>query len=170
MLTSEEHYFKLFRAATAVVMDVDGVLTDGSLLVPDDGEPQRIMNIRDGYAMQLAVRKGLKIGVITGGKSSGVERRLRGLGIQNVTINSDDKTVAFNQLVTTMGLIPESTIYIGDDMPDLKVMKLCGVPCCPFDAIPEILSFSKYISPVKGGRGCVRDILEKVLKLQHKWE
>jgi 3-deoxy-D-manno-octulosonate 8-phosphate phosphatase (KDO 8-P phosphatase) len=116
------------------------------------------------------VKKGLALAVITGGKSEGVERRLNGLGIKHVISGMEMKAEAFQKLIKEINLDPDKTIYIGDDIPDLEAMKLCGIPCCPYDATPEILSIAKYISPFSGGKGCVRDILEKVLKLQGKWD
>lgn len=151
-------------------MDVDGVLTDGTLLLTNSGDQLRTMNIRDGYALQLAVRKGLKVAIITGGNSDGVTHRLKRLGIEDVISGMQNKNDALTDLAHRMNLDLSKTIYIGDDMPDLEVMKRCGIACCPHDAIPEIQSIAKYISPLPGGHGCVRDILEKVLKLQGKWE
>lgn len=168
-MNETQHYFELFKSATAVLMDVDGVLTDGSVVVNNNGDQLRTMNIRDGYALQLAVKKNLTVAVLTGGKSEGVVQRLNGLGILQVFTGVEDKPAALAQLTKTLNLDLPATIYIGDDIPDLEVMKLCGIPCCPYDAVPEIISIAKYISPVPGGRGCVRDILEKVLKLQGKW-
>lgn len=168
-MSETQHYFGLFKSATAILLDVDGVLTDGSVLVNNNGDQLRTMNIRDGYAMQLAVKKDLKVAVITGGKSESVVQRLNGLGILHVVTGVENKPAALAQLIQTLNLDLPTTIYIGDDIPDLEVMKLCGIPCCPYDAAPEIISIAKYISPVPGGKGCVRDILEKVLKLQGKW-
>ena len=110
-----------------------------------------------------------KVVVITGADSPGVVRRLNGLGLMNVLANVQDKKTVLLQAVQTLKIDLSTTIYIGDDIPDLEVMQLCGVPCCPADAAQEIASVSKYISPIKGGQGCVRDILEKVMKLQGKW-
>jgi len=150
-------------------MDVDGVLTNGSLLVNDAGEQWRTMNISDGYALQLAAKKDLKLAVISGGNSSGVVQRLKGLGISDVLINVPDKKSALISWARNNHADLPTTIYIGDDIPDLPAMQMCGVPCCPEDAAPEIQAVSVYISPLKGGKGCVREILEKVLKLQNKW-
>jgi len=166
----EPHYLSLLKSVTAIVMDVDGVLTDGSLLVMENADQLRRMNIRDGYSLQLAVKKGLTLAVITGGKSEGVVKRLNGLGIQHVIKNSDDKVSALNNLIKELNVDLKTTVYIGDDMPDLEAMKLCGIPCCPADACSEVIAISKYISPLEGGRGCVRDIVEKILKLQDKWQ
>jgi 3-deoxy-D-manno-octulosonate 8-phosphate phosphatase (KDO 8-P phosphatase) len=151
-------------------MDVDGVLTDGSVLIMENGDQLRKMSIRDGYALQLAVKKGLMLVVITGGKSEGVVKRLNGLGIQHVIKNSDDKISALNNLVKALNINLQTTVYIGDDMPDAEAMKLCGIPCCPGDACSEVIALSRYVSPFNGGHGCARDIIEKILKLQEKWQ
>ncbi len=163
------HYFELFKSANAIILDVDGVLTDGSLLITNGGDELRTMNIRDGYALQLAVKKGLTVAVITGGKSEGVLRRLNRLGVLYVLSGVDDKPKGLTQLAAAIKMDLSTAIYIGDDIPDLEVMQQCGIPCCPNDAAPEIQAISKYISPVAGGRGCVRDVIEKVLKLQGRW-
>lgn len=170
MKPSGLHYFDLFKTATAFILDVDGVLTDGSLLITNNGDELRSMNIRDGYALQLAVKKGYTIAVISGGKSEGVIRRLNRLGILYVLAGVDDKPKALTQLAAALKLDLSKTIYIGDDIPDLEVMRQCGIPCCPQDAASEVQEISKYISPLAGGKGCVRDIIEKVMKLQGRWE
>jgi 3-deoxy-D-manno-octulosonate 8-phosphate phosphatase (KDO 8-P phosphatase) len=166
---NDQHYLNLFKSATAIVMDVDGVLTDGTLVITDEGNQLRTMNIRDGFAIHQAVRQGFKLAVVSGGRSPGVLERLRSLGIEHVRISVEEKVNVLHKLTEELGLDLSSTIYIGDDIPDVEVMKLCGIPCCPADACSEVISISKYISPMKGGEGCVRDILEKVLKLQGKW-
>ncbi|MBK9732023.1 MAG: HAD-IIIA family hydrolase [Chitinophagaceae bacterium] len=168
--TTIPHYFDLFKEANAFVLDIDGVLTDGSLLVTNNGDELRSMNIRDGYALQLAVKKGYTVAVISGGKSEGVVRRLNRLGILYVMAGVEDKPKALLQLAAALKMDLSKTIYIGDDIPDLDVMQLCGIPCCPLDAVTEVQSVVKYISPIAGGKGCVRDVMEKVMKLQGKWQ
>ncbi|MBS1657383.1 MAG: HAD hydrolase family protein [Bacteroidetes bacterium] len=165
----QQHYLSLFKQATAIVMDVDGVLTDGSLVITEEGNQLRTMNIRDGFAIRRAVDNGMKLAVVSGGRSQGVLSRLSALGIENVRISVEEKVNVLKRLTDELNLDLATTIYIGDDIPDLEVMKLCGIPCCPADAASEVMAISKYISPLKGGSGCVRDILEKVLKLQGKW-
>lgn len=165
----QQHYLSLFKQATAIVMDVDGVLTDGSLVITEEGNQLRTMNIRDGFAIRRAVDNGMKLAVVSGGRSQGVLSRLSALGIENVRISVEEKVNVLKRLTEELNLDLATTIYIGDDIPDLEVMKLCGIPCCPADAASEVMAISKYISPLKGGSGCVRDILEKVLKLQGKW-
>ncbi|MFN8247983.1 MAG: HAD-IIIA family hydrolase [Ferruginibacter sp.] len=154
----------------AFVLDVDGVLTDGSLLLLENGEMARRMNIKDGYALQLAVKKGYHILVISGGKSEAVKTRLQKLGVENVYMSVTDKKAVLLQYVQEHELRWEQVLYMGDDMPDLAVMQLAGLPCCPADAVPEIKAISHYISPLNGGYGCVRDVIEKVMKLNSDWE
>ncbi|MCY7409182.1 MAG: HAD-IIIA family hydrolase [Chitinophagales bacterium] len=169
MQENATHYFELFKKATTFILDVDGVLTDGSLLVTNNGDQLRTMNIRDGYALQLAVKKGFTIIVITGGTSEGVVKRLQGLGIQHILSGVENKIEALNKISETLSIELDNAIYMGDDIPDLEVMQLCGIRCCPLNAAPEIINVAEYVSPISGGHGCVRDVIEKVLKLQHKW-
>ncbi len=163
-------FFSLFKSAAGCILDVDGVLTDGRLLITDKGKQLRTMHIRDGYAIQLALKKGLFVAAISGSTSRGVTKRLNWLGVTQVFFGEQDKAFILKKIAKKNKLDLSKIIYVGDDFPDIEAMKLCGVPCCPADAIPEILSFAKYISYLGGGNGCVRDVLEKVLKLQGKWE
>ena len=153
----------------AFIFDVDGVLTDGIVHVTETGEQLRQFNIKDGYALQLAVKRGYKVAVITGGRSEGVKLRLRGLGITDIFMKVDSKIEVYKQLISDHQLTAEDILYMGDDIPDLHVMKLAGLPVCPSDAAEEIKAISTYISSKNGGRGCVRDVIEKVLKIQNKW-
>jgi 3-deoxy-D-manno-octulosonate 8-phosphate phosphatase (KDO 8-P phosphatase) len=159
-----------FIPVTTIILDMDGVLTDGSLLVTPDGEWVRKMNIKDGYILQLAARKGYRLIVITGSFSSPVENRLNRLGIDMVYQNVKDKLRFLQSLMAEQGFSFPETLYMGDDVPDLEVMKLCGLSCCPVDSARDILAIADYISPVKGGEGCVRDVLEKLMRVQGKWE
>lgn len=161
---------ELFSPIRTFVFDVDGVLTDGSLLLTEEGGMLRSMNIKDGYAMQLAVKKGYKIWVISGGTSGAVKMRLQKLGLTDVYIGIDSKKEVLLKLIEDNHTAFESILYLGDDIPDYAVMQLCALPCCPGDAVPEIKQISKYISPFAGGKGCVRDVIEKVLKLNGDWE
>jgi len=157
-----------FKEIQHFVFDVDGVLTNGSLLLdPTSGQLLRSMNTRDGYALQLAVKKGFEIIIITGGKSSMVEDRLKGLGIKEVHLGVHEKKTLLESLSNRIDL--NKTLYMGDDIPDLEAMQLCGIPSAPADACSEILSVAQYVSPKNGGQGCVRDVIEKVMKLQGKW-
>jgi 3-deoxy-D-manno-octulosonate 8-phosphate phosphatase (KDO 8-P phosphatase) len=161
---------ELFAPIKTFVFDVDGVLTDGSLMLTEDGHMLRSMNIKDGYAMQLAIKKGYKVLIISGGRSEAVRARLNRLGIVDVHIGIESKKELLHDLAISSQTSFESVLYMGDDIPDYAVMQLCGLPCCPADAVPEIKEVAKYISPVNGGKGCVRDVIEKVLKLNGDWE
>ena len=159
----------LFKNITCFVFDVDGVLTDGSLLVLPDGVMARRMNIKDGYALQLAIKKGYKIIVISGGRSAEVKQRLEKLGVKDVYMEIEDKVSLLSSMIEKASLQPEEILCMGDDIPDLQMMNLAGLRCCPVDAVTEIKELSQYISPVKGGDGCARDVIEKVMKLRGDW-
>lgn len=159
----------LFRYITTFVFDVDGVLTDGSLLLLPDGLMARTMNIKDGYALQLAVKKGYRIVIISGGNSNEVKERLARLGIIDIWMQVTDKTKVLRDVIKAHGLSKEEILYMGDDLPDIEVMRLAGLPCCPADAVQEIKEASVYTSHVNGGEGCVRDVIEKVMKLRSHW-
>jgi|SRR5690554_1003906 len=154
---------------TTFIFDVDGVLTDGQVITMPDGDQLRSMNIKDGYALQYAVKKGYHISIISGGESESVRLRLNGLGIKNVNLACKNKVNIFEQLLIKYNLKAENVLYMGDDIPDYKVMQKVGFAACPSDAATEIKSISHYISPINGGKGCVREIIEKVLRLQNKW-
>lgn len=158
-----------FKSITTFVFDVDGVLTDGSLLIMNDGSWARTMNIKDGYALQLAVKKGYRVVVISGGSSEAVKERLHKLGITDVFMPATGKKDILIQYAMEKGLRWDEILFMGDDMPDYEVMQLVGLPCCPADAVQEIKSLSHYISHIDGGRGCARDVIEKVLKLNGHW-
>jgi 3-deoxy-D-manno-octulosonate 8-phosphate phosphatase (KDO 8-P phosphatase) len=151
------------------VLDVDGVLTDGSLMLLDNGEMVRKMNIKDGYALQLAVKKGYEILIISGGSSEAVRLRLQKLGIKNISLAVKNKKEILLDFVTKNNFTWEQVLYMGDDVPDVLPMQMVGVACAPEDAVQEIKSIAHYISPVAGGHGCVRDVIEKVLKLNGDW-
>ncbi len=153
----------------AFVFDVDGVFTDGKLYVNPDGEYIRSMNIKDGYAVQHAVKQGYIVGIITGGNTESVKVRFNSLGITDVYMKSMDKMEDFKDFYFKYDLDPQDILYMGDDIPDYEVMAQVGFPTCPANAVEEIKSISKYISDVKGGEGCVRDVIEQVMKLHGKW-
>ena len=161
-----------FKPIKLIAMDVDGVLTDGSLILLDAGlNETRTMNIKDGYALQLAVKKGYHLIIISGASDTGaVENRMKKLGIKDVNMGVKDKAELLNKKMIELGLSKEEVLFIGDDIPDYKVMKSVGLACCPADAVTEIKEISMYISPFDGGKGCVRDVIEKVLKLNHHWD
>lgn len=150
------------------IFDVDGVLTNGSLIVMPT-ELYRTMNIRDGYAMKAAVEAGYHVAIISGGKSESVRTRLQNLGIKDIYLGVEDKTERYEELMLMYDLTDDQILYMGDDLPDYQVMKRSGIPTCPNDAVAEIREMSVYISPVKGGEGCVRDVIEQVMRLHGKW-
>ena len=160
---------KLFKKINTFVFDVDGVLTDGSLLVLPGGVMARRMNIKDGYALQLAIKKGYHVCIISGGKSEEVLDRLTKLGVADVMMQVTNKEEALKAYLGKNNCNTESVLFMGDDIPDIAVMKLAGLACCPADAASDIRSFAHYISPFKGGEGCARDVIEKVMKLQGNW-
>ncbi|MCF8237050.1 MAG: 3-deoxy-D-manno-octulosonate 8-phosphate phosphatase [Saprospiraceae bacterium] len=158
-----------FHPIKAFFFDVDGVMTDGSLLVTESGEFLRRMSTRDGFAMKLAIKLGYPIGVITGGSSIGVEKRLTLLGVSPIYSGVQIKEPVFLEYIQSSGLDPTTILYMGDDYPDIEVMPHVGLAACPSDAIPEIQRICTYISPFAGGDGCVRDVIEKTLRIQQKW-
>ena len=159
-----------FAAVTTFVFDMDGVLTDGSLWVFPGNELIRRMDIKDGYALQLAIKKGYRIAVITGSHSLPMKERLATLGITDVFQRVQHKKEQLTTYITQHRLNENEVLYMGDDVPDLEVMQAAGMTCCPADAVTEIKSIAHYISPRSGGKGCVRDVIEKVLKINGHWE
>jgi 3-deoxy-D-manno-octulosonate 8-phosphate phosphatase (KDO 8-P phosphatase) len=153
----------------AFAFDVDGVLSWQVIPLHPSGEPMRTANIKDGFAMQLAVKLGYPVAIITGGKTESVRQRYLNLGVPDVYMGSSEKINQFNEWIAKHDLKPENILYMGDDLPDYPVMKEVGVPVCPADAVEEIKSLCKYISHAKGGEGCVRDVMEQVLRAQGKW-
>lgn len=161
--------FEPFKKIDTVVLDCDGVLTDSQMLITESGELLRSMTVRDGYAIKKAILEGFRFCIITGGSSRGVEIRLKSLGIQHYFDGVSNKQEVFEKWADFHQLDRSRILYMGDDMPDLRVMQLVGLPVCPADAVPQVIQACKYVSPVNGGKGCVRDVLEKVLRLQGKW-
>lgn len=157
------------QAIKAFVFDVDGVMTDGSVIGTEDGYFLRNFNIKDGYALQHAVKLGYKIAIISGGNSQGVVKRFKTLGIEDVYVGQQHKELAYSEFITKHGLTDADILYMGDDMPDYELMQKVGFAACPNDAATDIKAISSYISPINGGKGCVRDIMEKTMKLQGKW-
>jgi len=160
---------ELFSRITTFVFDIDGVLTDGSLLVMPGGAMVRRMNIKDGYALQLAVKAGYYVVIISGGNAPEVEDRLNKLGVTHVFMRAENKKMILENFMQQHSLKQSEVLFMGDDIPDYEVMSNVGLACCPADAATEIKQISKYISPLKGGEGCARDVIEKVLKLRGNW-
>lgn len=153
----------------ALVFDVDGVLSADMIPLHPNGEPMRTVSIKDGYALQLAVKQGLIIGIITGGKTEAVHKRFSGLGVKDIYMGSAFKIHDYNNFRDKHGLKDEEILYMGDDIPDMEVMSVCGLPCCPKDAVADVKKAALYISHCEGGRGCGRDVIEQVLRVQDKW-
>jgi 3-deoxy-D-manno-octulosonate 8-phosphate phosphatase (KDO 8-P phosphatase) len=162
-------YKEILNDITTFIFDIDGVLTDSSVHVSQNGEMLRIMNIRDGFAMKAAIESGYNVCIISGGSNEGVRIRLRNLGISEIHLGSSDKVATFKEYTEIYNINPEHVLYMGDDIPDYHVMQLVGLPTCPQDAVAEIKGISKYISHKNGGRGAVREIIEQVMKVQGKW-
>ncbi len=163
-------YKEILADIRCFVLDIDGVLTDGSLHVAENGELLRIMNVRDGYAMKAAIDAGFEIAIISGGKNEGVRKRLQLLGITNIYMGVQDKVECLDEFCDIYQIPMSQILYMGDDIPDYEVMKKVALAACPQDAAPEIKSVSHYISHVKGGRGAVRDVIEQTMKEQGKWQ
>lgn len=160
---------KKFKHIDTFIFDVDGVLTDSSILIMEDGSLLRRMNVKDGYAIRTAINAGYTIIIITGGNSQSVRKRLNDLGVTEVFLKVEDKRSLVLELIKEQKIRPEASLYMGDDIIDLGAMALVTLATSPSDAISEVLAFSQYISPFAGGRGCVRDVIEKVMKVQGKW-
>jgi 3-deoxy-D-manno-octulosonate 8-phosphate phosphatase (KDO 8-P phosphatase) len=159
-----------FKSIRTFVFDVDGVMTDGSVHVFETGEQVRRMSTRDGYSLQLAIKNGYRVVVISGGLSEGVRQRLLFLGIRDIFLDIHDKVAVLQQYARDHGLDEKDMLYMGDDIPDYHPMQFVGLACAPADAAPEIRHIAAYISSFNGGQGCVRDVIEKVLKLNGHWE
>jgi 3-deoxy-D-manno-octulosonate 8-phosphate phosphatase (KDO 8-P phosphatase) len=158
------------KGIKTVIMDVDGVLTDGKVWVMPDGSLIRNLYSKDGYAIQLAIKKGLTLCILSGGNNRPVAEVMKNAGVQHIFLNQADKLQCYKDFIYTYDLYEEEIIYLGDDLPDWEVMKRCGLAACPADAAPEIKEISHYVSTQKGGDGFVRDVLEQILRAQNKWE
>lgn len=154
---------------TTFVFDVDGVLTDGTINITTNGEMYRMMNVKDGFALKEALKQGFNMCIISGGTNEGVRTRLAGLGIKDIHLGAHHKTETLKTYLKENNINQEHVLYMGDDLPDFEVMQHVGLPCCPQDAVAEIKALSSYVSHKNGGKGCVRDVIEQVLKVQGKW-
>jgi 3-deoxy-D-manno-octulosonate 8-phosphate phosphatase (KDO 8-P phosphatase) len=164
-----ENYLSKLHQVRCFVFDVDGVLTDGKVIALESGEQARSFLVKDGYGIERALLAGYVVAVISGGNQVGVQKRLEFLKVRHIHLGVKDKIEVFNQLCTDNKITPEQVLYIGDDLPDYDVMKLVGVPCCPADATQEIKHISLHVSGKKGGEGCVRELIEQVMKVQGTW-
>ncbi|NLZ73101.1 MAG: HAD-IIIA family hydrolase [Bacteroidales bacterium] len=153
----------------AFAFDVDGVLSGEMIPLHPSGEPMRTVNTKDGYAIQLAIKLGYEIAIITGGRTNAVKIRFEGLGVNDIYLGSSIKIKDYEDFKHKRGLKDEEILFMGDDVPDIEVMQACGLPCCPKDAVPDVKAISKYISHLSGGAGCGRDVIEQVLRAQGQW-
>jgi len=163
------NYLERFKDIQTFIFDVDGVLTNSEIIVLESGKLLRKMNIRDGYAIKHALKNGYQIVIITGGKSEGVVTRLNNLGVKEIHSGVNNKIEKYEELIYTYKLNPLNILYMGDDFPDIEVMHKVGIAACPKDAAHEVIEIADYISPIDGGKGCVRDVIEKVMRLHGKW-
>ena len=164
-----KNYKELLKEITTFILDVDGVLTNGKILVTSKGKMLREMNTKDGFIIKYALDKGFKIFIISGGTNKGVKERLKDLGIEEIFLGEHTKKDTYEKLIKKYNLKRNEIVYMGDDIPDIPVMKKIGVPCCPNDAVSDVKQISIYISKKNGGQGCVRDIIEQTLRVQNKW-
>ncbi len=160
---------EMLTKVTTFIFDYDGVMTDGTVYMDSNGDPLRTSNVKDGYALQLVGKLGYHVAVITGAVVTNITRRLNMLGVKDVFIGVPDKVLKLEEYIAENHLAPEQIVFMGDDIPDLKVMQRVGVAACPADAAEEVKSISRFISERPGGHGCVRDIIEQTLKAQGKW-
>lgn len=151
------------------IFDVDGVLTNGSILALESGEQARAFQVKDGYGIEKALIAGYHVAIISGGNQVGVRKRLEFLKVKHIHLGVKDKIETFEALCKELGITTDEIVFMGDDLPDYDVMRLVGLPCCPADAVDEIKEISQYVSDKKGGEGCVRDVIEKVMKEQGTW-
>jgi 3-deoxy-D-manno-octulosonate 8-phosphate phosphatase (KDO 8-P phosphatase) len=164
-----KNYKHLLTKIKTFIFDVDGVLTDGKILINSDGELLRSFDTKDGYAMKCALVKGFKIAIITGGRNEAVRERFKELGVIDIYLGAHHKLDAYQDLMDNYDLNPEEILYIGDDIPDIPVMEKVGLGCCPANAASDVKAMADYVSHKKGGEGCVRELIEQVLRVQGKW-
>ncbi|WP_299890869.1 HAD family hydrolase [uncultured Lacinutrix sp.] len=169
-MADDKSYKEYLSNINTFIFDVDGVLTDGSLTITSTGEMLRTMNVKDGYAMKQALNKGYNLCIISGGTNEGVRNRLKNLGVEDVFLGAHNKIEQFKEYTKAKKVTPENVLYMGDDIPDIPVMKRVGLATCPQDAVHEVKAISHYISHKNGGKGCVRDVIEQVLKVRGDWD
>lgn len=163
------NYLSRLKQIKCFVFDVDGVLTDGKVMALASGEQARSFLVKDGYGIERALLAGYLVAIISGGAQEGVQKRLEFLKIKHIYLGVKDKVEIFQAFCESNGIKPEEVLYMGDDLPDYDVMKLAGLPACPHDAVQEIKDIATYVSDKNGGEGCVRDVIEKVMKVQGTW-
>lgn len=163
-------YKKKLTQIKAFALDVDGVLTNGGLILYPNGKFLRQMNAKDGYAIKLAIHHGYKIAIITGGREESVKTRLKKLGVHEVFLGVHNKLPILKDFMTQYKLLTKEVVYMGDDIPDLETLKHVDFSCCPNDASSDVKNICNYVSPKKGGEGCVRDVIEQTLKVNNQWD
>jgi len=154
----------LFKGIKAVILDVDGVMTDGGLFVFESGEHVRKFNVKDGWGIKELMKQGFHVAVISAGSGEGLRKRLNHLGVKDVFLSTKDKLSTFKRYALEIGIAPSAVAYMGDDMPDLSLLKYVGLACCPADAVSPVKSVCQFVSTYKGGCGAVRELAEKVLE------
>ena len=164
-----KNFKELLPHVKAFAFDIDGVLSKQTQPMSAEGVPMRTANIKDGYVLQLAIKLGFKIAIITGGRQEAIRKRYEGLGITDVFMGQSTKLGTYEQWRDQNGLTDDQILYMGDDMPDLPVLQKVGVPVCPADACPDVKQTCRYISPIIGGEGCVRDVVEQVIRAHNLW-
>ena len=169
-ITAKIMYIKKLKNISTFILDVDGVMTNGQVLVTDEGNMLRQFNIKDGFAMQLAIKLGYNICVITGGGTDGVISRLKGLGIEDIYTKVHDKLPVFEKYISEKKIDLNQIAYMGDDITDYQILQRAGLKCCPADAAVDIINTCEFVSSFSGGSGCVRELIEKVLRSQQKWD
>ena len=165
----KKNYKELLNHITTFVFDVDGVFTDGSIIVTSKGEMLRRMNVKDGYALKTALQKGYNVCIITGGTNEGVRERLKGLGVTDIYLGAHHKQDPLEEYLDIYDIDPKHVVYMGDDLPDIPPMGMVGLAAAPQNAVAEVKAISDYVSHKNGGEGCVRDIIEQVLKVRGDW-
>ena len=159
-----------FKKISTFIFDIDGVLTDGSFLLLPNGLMVRRMHIKDSFAIQMALRKGYKVYIVSGSYSEEIKKRLEFIGVKEIHLGVADKTRFVTELLSSKKIKWKEVLYMGDDLPDLPLLNKVGLSCCPADAVNEVKSIVKYVSPVNAGWGCVRDVIEKVMKINGHWQ
>lgn len=163
------NYKELLKNVTTFVFDVDGVFTDSTIMITTEGELLRTMNVRDGYAVKTALNQGYRVCIISGGSNEGVRHRLQALGVTDIYLGAAFKEESLREYLLDFEIPAEEILYMGDDIPDIPAMQMSGMVVCPQDAVPEVKRISHYISHLNGGKGCVRDIIQQVLKVRGHW-
>lgn len=166
----EKSYKESLKDIDTFVFDVDGVFTDSTLIITTEGDMLRKMSVKDGYALKTAIDKGYNVCIISGGTNEGVRNRLKALGVTDIYLGAHHKMDALEEYMDMYGTVAATMLYMGDDIPDIPPMRTVALPTCPQNAVPEVKAISKYVSHKNGGEGCVRDVIEQVLKVRGDWK